>query len=276
MNYKFSEFNFAIIPDSELPYKKIVRDEVTCLDDNNVPLRNWKGKLLYHPVFMIDHALHLLNVYEKEKDDAILKQIDNIANKIVGISVKYQDALWIPYPFDFQLHGRNEMMQSTWYSAMSQGMALSLFSRLYRLTYIEEFLDVARALFKSFIISKEVSPFFWVSCVDENSYLWLEEYPIETKDHHTLNGMIFAIFGLYDWFLINKGDQHNLLAASITTIKENIEKFRVAGSMSYYCLLHKVQDRYYHRVHAEQLLMLSKITNDNYFAEMSALFLNDH
>ena len=40
----------------------------------------------------------------------------------------------------------------------------------------------------------------WISGIDGDNYLWLEEYPDSDQPNKTLNGKIFAIYGLYDFY----------------------------------------------------------------------------
>lgn len=262
MIYKYNDFNIAILPDNELPYKRITRDEIITVDSFGIPLRQYAGGLYYHPVFLIDHAIYQLN---KNIEFSV-----KIADKLIKLGNRINGDLWFPYPFDFRLHGRDELMKAEWYSAMAQGMALSLFSRLSKFDnkYLKEAFDIFETL-------RYIENETWCTTVDNAGYLWFEEYPINPPAH-TLNGMIFAIYGIYDYFLITGKDRDNLLKASLTTIKENILRFRVDDGMSLYCLKHKVVDAYYHSVHIEQLKMLSKISGDYYFDSISELFKKDY
>ena len=115
----------------------------------------------------------------------------------------------------------------------------------------------------------------WVSCVDSNGNLWLEEYPRDLPAL-TLNGKNFAIFGVYDYYRVTKNTiALKVLRAAITTIKTNIYKYRNENDLSWYCQKHRIKDSGYHLVHIEQLETLYKITDDTLFLKMSKKFKGD-
>lgn len=116
----------------------------------------------------------------------------------------------------------------------------------------------------------------WTVFIDENKYYWIEEYPwIEYTQ--ALNGFIYAIYGLYEYYLLTNDFYCKvLLQAAITTIRHNIQKYRIENAISYYCLRHKGQIATYHMFHIEQLQMLYKITGDTFFRETADLFYNDY
>lgn len=230
---------------------------------------------------MIQYAYGLLDQKVVTKEDAAaLAVVEKIAAKLVDLSLRIDSSLLIPYNFDFALHGgrSGELMVAPWYSAMAQGQALSLFTRLHKLTNRQDHLDVCQQLFNSFkrIKGNGASP--WVSCIDKNGNLWFEEYPLDLPCF-TLNGKIFSILGVYEYCQMT-ADQYagKMLQAAITTIKVNIHRFRSIGECSFYCLKHKycnVQYPEYHDTHIEQLDMLHAITGDTFFSGMARSFEAD-
>ena len=94
---------------------------------------------------------------------------------------------------------------------------------------------------------------------------------------HTLNGFMFAIFGLYDYYELTKSDTvKDILRATLTTIKYNIYDYRVEDDISYYCLRHNIQDPFYHKIHIAQLKYLTNITGDSYFSAIGEILKNDY
>lgn len=262
----------------DLPYnsgaKKI--NQGYLLDDNYVPYIVFQEKKTYHPVYMAQYSLHALDVYYSTRNDTILNQLRSIADKLICLSLNIDSASFTPYSFSFALHGIKEQnLLSPWYSGMSQGQILSFYSRLYKVTKQEKYLKASHKVFNSFLMLKGQGKTPWISCIDKNSNLWLEEYPMETPCF-TLNGMIFAIYGVYDYYLLTLDQKAlQIIEASLTTIKNNIAKYRNENDFSYYCLKHKVKNEGYHYIHIGQLKMLYKITNDPFFLEMSKKFESD-
>lgn len=277
--YKTYRYSINILDYNELPYNNGATSlkKQKYYDDNSIPLHIYHGKMNYHPCLLVQTGLHLLDVYVTSKDKKYLEKAKKISDKLIGISLYINSSIFFPYTFDFPLHGyKEDTMYSPWYSGMAQGQTLSFFIRLYEMTKEKYYLQVSKKIFNSFKMSKLGNGTPWITCVDQNAFLWIEEYP-DDPPAHTLNGMIFAIYGLYDFFRItNDSDSEKLLRGAIKTVKFNINKFRTPNGVSHYCLKHpKIRSIRYHKVHIKQLKMLYKITGDRLFLKASQAFSND-
>jgi hypothetical protein len=115
---------------------------------------------------------------------------------------------------------------------MAQGEALSLFARLYETTNEMKYFEMAEKLFNSFDNFGTFDA-FWIANINENNYYWIEEYP-QQPPSHVLNGFVFAIFGLSDYYLLTGNMEcKKILLGSLTTIKHYIPEYRVPGGISY-------------------------------------------
>ncbi len=277
--YTFNNYNINILSIDRLPYNsKYVRkiNSIKKVDEKGVPVHEYKGRNYYHPVGIALMGLGLLNSYRLTKDPIYLKQVDLYIQKLVEESIEYNNAIYYPYKYDFPLHKiKHDLMKAPWFSAMAQGQILSMLVRMYEFTDNPKYLKYARKTYNSFLNFKYKNE-KWVSFIDKDSSLWFEEYPMD-KPNFTLNGTIFAIYGVYDFYRINQDDIQikEILMASITTIQRNIEKFRHVGGYSYYCLKHKCQYFAYHRIHICQLKKLAEISGENYFNEIAEKFIKD-
>jgi hypothetical protein len=155
-------------------------------------LHSFKGLLDYHAVAMATYGITLLENYRIQKNvnssDLAIKHAD----KLMGIGLQIDSTILFPYCFNYKFYDR-DLMEAPWYSAMAQGKALSLFSRLYEVTGEQKYFRIAKRINRSFSRMKPTHH-IWFTCVDEDNHLWLEEYPFEAPSH-VLNGMIFAIDG---------------------------------------------------------------------------------
>lgn len=277
--YTFNNYNINILSTDRLPYNgKYVRkiNSIKKVDEKGVPVHEYKGKNYYHPVGIALMGLALLNSYRVTKDPIYLKQVDVYIQKLLEESIEYNNAIYYPYKYDFPLHKiEHDLMKAPWFSAMAQGQILSMLVRMYEFTDDPEYLKYARKTYNSFLNFKHKNE-KWVSFIDKDSSLWFEEYPMD-KPNFTLNGTIFAIYGVYDFYRIHQDDMKikEILMASITAIRRNIEKFRHVGGYSYYCLKHKCQYPAYHGIHIRQLKKLAEISGENYFNEMAEKFIKD-
>lgn len=262
-------------------FKGVITDSLYVIDnfmadDEGIILIEYGDSAYYNPVTIAQTAFKFLNSFTITHDSVYLDLAKLYAQKLIDISIEDSDAILFPYGFNFPLHRYYEVLEADWYSGMSQGQALSLFSKLFVLTNDSVYFDYAQKTYNSFYLEINNNSDPWVGVVDSNNYLWIEEYP--TLDpNYTLNGFLFAIVGVYDWCKISpKNNNFDMLSALVTTAKYNIERFRVVGDLSVYCLKHQVQSSGYHRIHKEQIDWLYLVTNDEKFLELSTLFSIDN
>lgn len=251
-------------------------------DQDSIPMVDMKGKLVYFPTNMVQYAMARMDklVYENQ-DTAAIALVERIVNKMINMSYRVDSMLLIPYNFNFYMHGGTveETMEAPWYSAMAQGQLLSLVVRLYKFTGNTKYVSIAQELFNSFkrIKGKGAKP--WVSCIDSSQHIWFEEYPADLPSF-TLNGKIFAIMGIYDFYRIRPSEEvGRYLKGGITTIKANIDRYRNEGDYSFYCIKHKHWGQAkippYHSIHIKQLEILYDFTGDKFFLEKAAQFTQD-
>jgi hypothetical protein len=250
-------------------------------DADGVPLVDVDGTLYYHPVKIAQRGLRFVWSFEQTGDSAYLDYARRFASRLrLMAKVTSDGSRYYPYPFDLDLHHLpGEVLYAPWYSGMAQGQALSFLVRLYRLTGDEAYREAADSTFLTFLRPKTSTahPTEFTAHVDTTGYYWVDEYPMERQDNDTLNGFIYAVFGLYDYYrLTGDGRARQLILASLTTLRAYLPQFRVPGEPSYYCLRHQVQDPKYHKVHIGELHTLYIMSGDYYFQSMSDAFRRDY
>src|SRR6056297_2591984 len=136
VNFSYDTFDLRILPYEQLPYSYTYESTpIKKLDDEGVPLHTYRDKLNYHPVYLAQRGLKFLAVYRNTGKDVYFKHLVKTIEKLEGISLKVDSAIYFPYSFNFALHGcRKETMKAPWYSGMAHGQALSLFIRTYKQT----------------------------------------------------------------------------------------------------------------------------------------------
>ena len=281
-NCKNNNYSIKLLNIEDRPYAlstPISLDINYLSDDEGIPMFTYDNVDYYHPIQICQRAINLLESYRITGVQEYLDRTILLAEKLIQISDQsYGDQLWFAYPFDFRLHGWSaEVLVSPWYSGMAQGQILSLFTRLYDITGTNDYLEYANKTYNTFThrIIQDGNP--WFVGIDGDNYLWLEEYPDLNQPNKTLNGFIFAIYGLYDYYVSSTNPEVlTLLQSSITTIQNYIEEFRVENGISYYCLTHEVASSGYHGIHIEQLQYLYSMTDEQYFYDVSQLFQSDH
>nr|MBP7434483.1 hypothetical protein [bacterium] len=122
----------------------------------------------------------------------------------------------------------------SWYSGMAQGRALNLLSMLYEITGRKQYLEAADHTFDSILSLQTLNDDPWISTIDENNYFWIEEYPTD-EPAHVLNGFIFALYGIYEYWIQTESELAEiLLNRSIKTLKDHLDLYRRPGEVSKY------------------------------------------
>lgn len=277
-----SDHKIQKLIEAELPYNNSATFTLAVdypTDDRGVIMFPYHDKNYYNPVVIIQKSLYFLNGYKQTKDQAYLDRVKIFSDKLIELSEEKSGAMYFPYRFDYIIHedelDNNEIMKAPWYSGMAQGQALSLYTRLYQITDDQKYLTDAEKIFKS-LKKNPGSDLPQVTMVDKDGYYWIEEYPMSSPDH-TLNGFIFAIYGLYDYNSLKKDTaSESIFLDAVRTVKRYIVDYRNPNDISSYCLKHRHKSLKYHIIHIEQLKMLSRMTGDTFFSDMANNFYQDY
>ena len=164
------------------------------------------------------------------------------------------------YRFEFP-HRSTGYTLKDWACAMGQGQAASLLTRMWRVDNDERYLMAAHNAFKMFDVPVAEGGLLAVF----DGHPCYEEYPTDPSCY-TLNGMIFAIFGLYDYLQIRKDERiEKLWKDGVKTVEYMLPLYDDDIS-SNYDLSHltarvvpKVKGDKYHIIHIALLQNLESI-----------------
>ncbi len=157
-------------------------------------------------------------------------------------------------------------LEPPWPSAMAQGEGVSLLLRAYELTKKQAFLLSARRALQAFLFPVEQGG---VTYFDPDGNVWFEEYPANPPPH-VLNGMIFAMIGLYEfWRLTGDVDAHRLFVSGALTLEKFLPKFDAGYGSRYDLRTRRVVEEKYHRMHVAQLRVLFDWTGEDTFQKMA-------
>ena len=235
-------------------------------DEKGVPMLNYGGNIgiQYNPDAIAQYGLGHFEKYLRSEDnnhkEIFLRQADwfveNIRERDKGIGV------W-EYNFDFEYFKR---LKKPWYTSLAQGHGISVLVRAYSLTEKSIYLDTAKTAFLAFEHLIDVDG--GVKYIDEDGYVWFEEAIIKPCAH-ILNGFIWALWGLYDYYLATEDvGGKELFNQGIRTLEHNLYKYD-NGFWSKYDLaktiLPGIASWYYHRLHIVQLRVLYLLTDKKIF-----------
>ncbi|QLD88097.1 hypothetical protein HWV07_03185 [Natronomonas salina] len=286
---------------AELPYERrpqffgdFRRDEPECLysvervqrvdDLQEATVGDQTG---HFPLRSARWLLRLLHCYRVSGDEGYLDRAEEMSEAFLEDAVT--DEAGTPYfPYRVDKGGSSTQLEAPWFSGMVQGVALSAYTYFHELTGEDRHRENADRVFRSFTTLDRHTDGPWTSMVDDG-YYWIEEYPADPPTH-VLNGYCVGLWGVYDyWLHTRSAESRAVLEASLTTLEDTMEKFRVPGEVSYYGLdsynwYENGEEAYseayrgnqfYHDIHIAQLDKLHQISNEDYFGEMQDTFVAD-
>lgn len=161
-----------------------------------------------------------------------------------------------------------------WYSAHSQGAGISLLARMYKETGKEIYLETAK---KAFVSLNTIIEDGGVKYIDKKGNVWLEEYIIDPPTH-VLNGFLWALWGVWDYYLLTRENSAmELWKSCIKTLKENLSCYD-AGFWSLYDLseqkMKMLASPFYHRLHIVQLKITYILSGEDIFKNYADKFEN--
>ncbi len=241
-------------------------------DDEGIVVQIIQGEKHYNPTKLNLKGLHYLHAYRDTGDIRYLERTELFAGKLIEMATESNGAIWLPFDFDRPLVGMEESMEGPWFSGMTQGQGLSLFSRLYEETGNAIYKGMADGLFRSLTSEKEElrqgDP--WVACRDDDGYYWVEEYPLE-EPMHVLNGFIYAIYGMYDYYQLTEDEEClDMFEESLITVAHYAPMYRNRKELSRYCLGSDIVLDQYHQKHITQLNTLKQMSGDGFFSLLAS------
>jgi hypothetical protein len=279
-SFKTTAYGIYVPPRDKYPYhrtKPVPLVDGGTRDAAGVRMYKIGAKLYDHPVAQAQYGIDNVESFVINDDERYLKRAKAQADRLMAKARKVGNAWFLPYPFDFNLHGRTtDRLAAPWYSGMSQGQALTLFVRLFELTKEQKYKNAADGVFASFLRPRTAgAP--WVVWVDAQKHLWLEEYPAKRPDR-TLNGHLFATFGMWDYWRLTEDDRaKKLYQGALTTAADYFPSWRNANWISRYCLEHPtVLSEKYHLIHISEFLSMFALSRNITFLRHAETLSRDY
>ncbi|NGO71249.1 D-glucuronyl C5-epimerase family protein [Streptomyces boncukensis] len=249
---------------------------------HTVPMFEQDGRLYEHPVRQSSAGLQDLALWRKSGAKGYLQRATASADHLIAKRTRARGAWYFPYTFNYP-SSHQFRMRAPWYSAMAQGIALSLFTHLAQEKDVppgdrKRYRTAADRTFDSLLLGPRAdTP--WVSHVDDQGYLWLEEYPQwpHTRSDFTFNGHNFAIAGVWTYHHLT-GDPRaaRLFDGALTTSAHYGAELRRPGGPSAYCHSHDVFNSGYHGVVTRQLLEQYWISGSAAHLRLYRQYVKDH
>ena len=270
--YIHRHFELVDLPFDRLPWTSDAPPRIEVpppVDEQNIGLFRWIDDALYYrPGSVAINGMKRIDAFRDTGDRRQLDQALVQADHLREMAIEKDDAWWLPFWFDYPPEG----LAAPWFNAMSQGLALSFFVRLHRVTGDDVHLEAAERIFESYRRlgrPKGGDERPWIAYVADGGYLWLEHYPSKRPDH-VLNAHLHSLIGLYEyWQHTRSAEARQLLEGALTTMRDRAGLYRREGKVSIYGIHSRTNHYKYHQIHIWQLRLLGRMTGDDYFTELA-------
>lgn len=236
------------------------------LDETGVLCNSVKGALpaVYHPTDIAYYALAHWNAYITTDGDEHKEIFMAQAHWLLAHETRFSNNAG-GWPVSFSSSAQH--LSRPCLSALTQGSAVSVLVRAYRLTGKDAFLQSAHRAMHTFeldILDGGVS----ASIGDDG--VFFEEVAVYPAAH-ILNAHILALFGLYDYVALTCDSETDaLIQRSINTLHMMLDEFDT-GYWTRYDLLHKrLASWYYHSLHISSLEALARYSHCDHCATLAA------
>lgn len=219
------------------------------------------GPIVYNPVAVAEWGIHAYENY-LHTNDARERAEFYVQARSLRRSMDARGRL--PYRY---VHPTRHI-RAPWYSAMAQGLAISVFTRAYMDSGDRGWLAAADRA--SWPFGREIRR----GGVVLEGGSWLEEYP---DGHHVLNGSIFAAWGLYDLMRVTGHTSLNTGPAStlpqrvwtrfIRNVAAHLPQYESRGAILYELGTAHFSGITYYDLHLRQLRAMAQLTGDARFEE---------
>ena len=248
----------------------------TKLDNDGIPSvyygRTIDGKPIgfqSNPVTTALQANEFYDKYKENNDESSKTYFLNNADWLVDNAINKGYYSLLQYNFPLPIYN----FKAPWFSAMANGLALQVLIKAHAITLDSKYLTAAKSLLNAFFIEVKDGGITYKDSSDE---WWYEEYASNDKDSkisRVLNGMIFTVLGIYDYFqYTNDPDAKLLFDKGVNSIKKEISKYNDNG-YSYYDLLGNPSDKY-HQIHVDLTKQLHDVTGESIFTKYHELWKN--
>jgi len=242
------------------------------LDAERIPLLDYKGQIgkQYNPIAIAQFGLGRYNLLMRTQEEKHRQAFLRSADWLVDRLRQNQKGLWVwMHDFDWEYQ---EILKSPWYSGLAQGQGISLLVRAFLLTGEDRYREDTDRAYAAF--EKDIDQ-GGVTCRDEEGCWWIEEYLV-SRPTHILNGFIWAMWGIYDYYILTRDSAvKTLWDDGLQTIAKNLKKYD-AGYWSLYDLSDRAMKNpasaFYHALHIVQLKVLYLLSGIEIFKSYSDIW----
>jgi hypothetical protein len=203
-----------------------IKNGLIIFDTNGVPMVKQGNpkypSYVYNPTGVANYALIRWNDLMRQTN-VLNMQADPrtaLTEQLKWLLVNRKDetnmSVWY-FNYPLAAHG----CRPPWKSAMTQGLILSLLLRIHYLTNDERYTRLAERVANSLKTPTYEGGFLYI---DDDGDYWYQEYMGSCG--YVLNGFIFALWGVYDYYLYrNDKEYRTIFDGCVDTLRNKLEKY---------------------------------------------------
>lgn len=229
-----------------------VLSNTALLDENGIPYNiNCNDEKVYFPGTIFQYALGLYDLYLEKNSKEYKENFISIANWT--LQNQKENGMW-----DCMKVLGDKLHQSQ--SSMCQSQGVSVLIRAYTLTKLEKYLKPIDKATDILVKNKNNGG----TCYYNKEKVIFQEYVSEIEQS-VLNGWIFSIFGLYDYYILTKKENiKKIIDATVDTLASELKKYD-RKYWSSYDQVGTIASPAYHDLHIQQLAVLEKMFDKDEF-----------
>jgi len=229
-------------------------------DYSGVPMLDYRGTIgcQYNPIAIAQYGLGCFNRFRNEGDTSWLTRARSSADWLVDNLEQNKNKHWVwMHRFDWEYYKK---LKAPWYSGLAQGQGISLLVRMAKACREHIYADAARSAFRAMTVPVDEGGTLFV---DDAGNCWIEEY-ITDPVTHILNGMIWALWGVYDFAIFtNDIYAYDLWQRGLVTLRNGLGRFD-CGFWSLYDLApltkKNLASSFYHQLHIVQMDIMFQLS----------------
>ena len=230
------------------------------LDIHGIPLVDYQGEIgrQYNPVTISQYGLESWELFLMTKDTTYVRTFFHQAD---WLCENHRAGRWL---YDFEIKDRS--LKKGWTSAMAQGQAVSLLLRAYQSSGNAKYLHVAQKALA--VLQQDVRDggVAWFG----DDMVWFEEYPNADNPSHVLNGHIYTLFGIWDYYRVtNDSSALTLFEKGVCAVARDIRLYDTGYWVLYEQNAFGLINGTYMDLQIDQLTVLHALTKNDIFREYS-------
>ena len=218
-----------------------------------------------NPDAVLGYVLAALDKYDETGDARWRSRAEVAAQQVLDTA----DEGLIPH-YNSAYDSAGVPVDTPWFGADTQGLALSVLARLYDVTTDPSWRTPSHAIFdklvsfRGFFSRGRPAPEHWLASVDSSGYLWFDSFSRGLESSRVLGLQLTAALGLYDFrraLAVTPSDRRKairLLGGSVATMTHYFTYFRSPGIVSLAGLAASNRDVRAHFVTVSRMTLLAR------------------